>query len=396
MSDVTARQITLTSPRVKSWLKRLPVLEPRFLSGLIFAVLAVLTAYTFTDYGVSWDEQVQDIYGHDLLHFYLTSFRDQSAFHYLNLRYYGGAFDLVAAGLNAVSPFGEYETRHLLGGIVGLVGFFGAWRLTGLLAGQRAAFIALLLLALTPLLYGHNFINPKDAPFAWALVWSMYYACRAIMELPKPSRGAAIGLGVALGLALGTRVVGVIALVYCAPSFLAYAGGRYLALRDRKLLGRELTTFLVALWPAIPVAFVLTALFWPWVVQSPDNLDTALTLFSHFPWKGEVLFNGHTYSSTDLPGLYLPLLLALQLPEPVLAGVVVACVSGLRAARRLGLGLLRDRRALCYGVLLAAIIVPLLDFLLLRPAIYNGIRHFLFVVPPLVILGAIGIDRLYA
>ena len=39
----------------------------------------------------------------------------------------------------------------------------------------------------------------------------------------------------------------------------------------------------------------LTALFWPWVVQAPGNLPTALRLFAHFPWQGQVLFDGHLY-----------------------------------------------------------------------------------------------------
>ena len=48
--------------------------------------------------------------------FYLSGFEDQSVFKHFNLYLYGGSFDLVAAIVNTVSPFGEYETRHLLGG----------------------------------------------------------------------------------------------------------------------------------------------------------------------------------------------------------------------------------------------------------------------------------------
>src|SRR5262249_53893069 len=156
--------------------------DARTASYVLFALLFALVIFTFRDYGVSWDEQVQNIYGRMLLSYYLSGFHDQSLFHYLNLRYYGGAFDLVAAIANRVSPFGEYETRHLLGGLVGLVGYIGLWRLARLLAGERAALFVLALAALTPLLYGHDFINPKDAPFAWTLVWTIYYVCRVIDE----------------------------------------------------------------------------------------------------------------------------------------------------------------------------------------------------------------------
>jgi 4-amino-4-deoxy-L-arabinose transferase-like glycosyltransferase len=372
-----------------------PGFNSGFVSRLIILVLAVLTFDTYRDYGVSWDEQVQNIYGHDLLSYYISDFHDQSAFHFLNLKYYGGAFDLLAAILNSFSPLGEYETRHLLGGVIGLIGFIGAWRLGKLLAGERGGLFALMLMALTPLLYGHNFINPKDAPFAWALLWSIYYICRAIGELPKPKRGTAIGLGIALGLAMGTRVVAVIVLLYCAPAFIAYAIGRYRQLGDARATARELGRFLGALWPAIPIVLALTALFWPWVMQSPDNLDIAIELFSHFPWKGEVLFNGHMYHSTNLPWDYLPLLAIYQLPEIALMGVAAALVFCACALVKGGASLLTDKTALCYSVLVSAVAVPLLDFFIGRPEIYNGIRHFLFMIPPLVMLAGLGLERAY-
>src|SRR4029450_12810189 len=206
---------------------RFPAIDARRLSQLVLGVLALLILDTFADYGVSWDERVQNTYGLRLLSYYLTAFQDQSAFYYINLRYYGGAFDLIAAALNTVSPFGEYATRHLLGGAVRLVGTIGAWRLARLLAGERAGFFVVALMALTPLIYGHSFINPKDVPFACAVMWSIYYSCRAIVEAPYPKRGTAIGLGIALGFALGTRVVAVIALLYCLPAYVAYTIGRY-------------------------------------------------------------------------------------------------------------------------------------------------------------------------
>ena len=72
----------------------------------------------------------------------------------------------AAAFLNKVSPFGNYETRHLLNGLVGVVGIVGTWKLGRVLGGPRAGFLAALFLALTPNYYGQMFNNPKDIPFA--------------------------------------------------------------------------------------------------------------------------------------------------------------------------------------------------------------------------------------
>jgi hypothetical protein len=376
--------------------RRFPTIDARRLSQLVLSVLALLILATFADYGVSWDERVQNTYGLRLLSYYLTAFQDQSAFNYINLRYYGGAFDLIAAALNTISPFGEYETRHLLGGAVGLVGTIGAWRLARLLAGERAGFFVVALMALTPLIYGHSFINPKDAPFACAVMWSIYYSCRAIVEAPHPKRGTAIGLGVALGLALGTRVVAVIALLYCVPAFVAYTIGRYRESRSVRVVLGEQRSFFGALLPGVPIALALTALFWPWVVQAPDNLPTALRLFAHFPWQGQVLFDGHLYPAAELPAVYLPQLIALQLPEVALFGLLAAAVFIARASFERGWRVLTDPRSLCYSVVIAAALVPLVHFIGTRPIVYNGIRHYLFMVPPMIVLAGIGLDRTYA
>jgi hypothetical protein len=375
--------------------RRLFDLDPRLLSRLVLFFLAALVLQTFHDYGVSWDEHVQNTYGHRLLAYYLSGFRDQSAFHLSNLRYYGGAFDLIAAILNTVSPFGEYETRHLLGGAVGVIGAIGAWRLAGLLAGERAAFFALALSVLTPLLYGHSFINPKDAPFASAVLWAIFYICRTIMESPRPRQATVVGLGVALGLALGTRVVAVIVLLYCVPAFLAYAFGRYRECRNVRQVALELTNYLAALLPAVPFTLALAALFWPWVVKAPGNLDTAVRLFSHFPWHGIVLFDGQVFTASDLPARYLPKLIALQMPELVLFGLLSAVGFGIWKIFQRGRLSLTDPRTLCYSVLIAAVLVPLFHFFISRPLVYNGIRHYLFLIAPLIVLAGIGMDMAY-
>ena len=50
---------------------------------------------------------------------------------------------MIAAALNRFSPLGVYETRHLLNGLVGVLGLVGCWKLGRALGGPRAGFIAL-------------------------------------------------------------------------------------------------------------------------------------------------------------------------------------------------------------------------------------------------------------
>lgn len=367
-------------------------------AGLVAAVLLVIL--TFRSYGLIWDEEWQAIYGHKILAWYTSFFSDDRAFTYLNLHFYGGAFDLAAALVNRVSPLGEYETRHLMGGLVGVLGLAGAWRLGQRLGGPRAGALAAALLLLIPGFWGHAFFNPKDVPFAVAMIWTLVWAVRLVDQLPRPRAATVAAFGAVLGLALGTRIGGVLILVYLAPVLGAYL---LLELYQRGLLPavRAAGGMFLALVPALILAYAVMVVVWPWALQAPLNPVRAFTTFAHFTWPGQVLAFGQHLSSQHLPWWYLPGQLLVQLPEVVLAGLGLA--SGLALAHlpvlwragRPGEAHVPDRlRALLPLALLAlAALFPLAYFIAFKPAIYHGYRHFIFVVPPLAVLAALGLDR---
>jgi hypothetical protein len=366
---------------------------PNMAAAGVFAVLGAVILATFQDYGISWDEMLQNTYGQKLLTYYASGFQDEAVFDYANLYLYGGFFDLIAALFNSVSPFGEYETRHLLGGIFFLAGLIGAWRLANLLAGGRAALITLLCLALTPLLYGHGFINPKDSPLAWLVVWVIYFGCRILENPERTPPSVIVGFGVSLGLALGTRVI-----AFAFPAYVAAVLSFSIWVRNiRELRARTITH---EVWQtarplllAAPIAILVMAIFWPWSVQAPFNIVGALEIFSDFVWRPLVLWSGALIPSSDLPAVYLTRLLFFQLPEYVIFGALAITIVGVRALRMRRLAVFADASGRQYLFLVMSFVVPVAAFMILRPVAYNGVRHFLFVVPPLVILASLGIDH---
>lgn len=358
----------------------------------VLGIVTLIVLATFRDYGISWDETLQNTYGEKLIALYATGFQDRSALTYVNLYLYGGLFDMLAALANMVSPFGEYETRHLLGGLVFVAGLLGGWRLAALLAGPRAGLIALICLAATPLLYGHGFINPKDSPFAWLTVWALYYACRILDNPDAPERKALLGFALALGLALGTRVMALAIIIYLGAIYLVLA---WIRARAPAPALKAFCRLCLPVAVVLPLTLAVMAFFWPWSVTAPFNVVGALETFSHFTWQPKVLFMGELVPSAQLPPVYLNRLLFFQLPEHILAGLLAALVFAAAHVRRAGFDL-RTAKVRQYALMVMAIALPLIGFAVLRPVVYNGLRHFLFVVPPLVILGAIGIDRLFA
>jgi hypothetical protein len=363
----------------------------------ILAGVAVMVALTFRDYGITHDEAVQNEYGKMILAFYTSFLQDWSVFEYLDLYRYGGFFDLLAAIANRISPFGVYETRHLLGGLIGVAGLAGVWQLGRHLGGERAGVLALVLLAVTPAYYGHMFNNPKDAPFAAAMAWTLLFLCRLAGEMPTPSRKTLISFGVAFGIALAIRVGAVLILFYLGLALLLRLFGLWMRLKSVDVVFREAWAMFRHLLPALILAYAVMALFWPWAALSPLNPVSALTDFSHLGLKIETLVAGKKVLANQLPASYIPAYLAVNLPEIVLFGLALAALLFL-----LWLGRLRPRQtslgpeAMSLLLVSLAALFPIAFFALTKPTAYNGLRHFLFVVPPLVALAAVAMDKVGA
>jgi hypothetical protein len=84
-----------------------------------------------------------------------------------------------------------------------------------------------------------------------------------------------------------------------------------------------------------------------------------------------------------MPWFYLPTLFALQLPEVLLA-LLAAGVAG--ALVLLARPNVPGRRKTILLMLTLAAMLPLVIAMVKRPALYNGIRHFIFVIPPMTVL----------
>ena len=356
---------------------------------LAIAVLVLVGAaalLTFRDYGLSWDDYTHSQYGELLLSFFASGLRDQRALSWVNLYYYGGGFDLLSALVAKLSPFSLFETRRLVGAAVGIAGLIITWRMGRRVAGPLAGLIALALLAACPLYYGHIFINPKDAPFAATTALLLFALVRALDEYPRVSLPTVTLAGLGFGLAFGTRIMGAFGGLefLIALGFLCAAQARAEGISAAR---SQLLRFVWSLLPAIPLAYLVMALVWPWAVADPLNPFRALEYFSRFfekPWSE--LFAGTVIPVPDMPRSYVPTLFALKLPEIFLAlGLSGTAVAVIMIVRR---ELPIKRRAILLLVLLAAFL-PLAVTVALRPAMYNGIRHFVFVLPPLSILGGI-------
>jgi hypothetical protein len=356
------------------------------LAILALTLVAIAAGLTFRDYGLGWDDYTHAEYADLLLRMYGSGFKDVGALSFANLYMYGGGFDMAAALLHRVIPLELFETRRLLGAFVGLIGLAVTWRLARRVGGPMAGIAALLLLVLCPTFYGHMFMNPKDAPFAVAMVILMLGLVRLAEEYPQPSPRTILIVGLGAGLSIGSRILGGLALLYAILGFVP------LLLQELRTSGlreaiRRFLHVVYVLTPGLILGYLIMALIWPWSIMEPANPFRALTYFSVFfekPWKE--MFDGALVSVPDMPWSYLPTLFALQLPE-VLLGLLIAGVGG--ALVSLTRAEVSARRKTILLMLTLAATMPLLIAMVKRPALYNGIRHFIFVIPPMTVIAGV-------
>lgn len=134
------------------------------------------------------------------------------------------------------------------------------------------------------------------------------------------------------------------------------------------------------------VAMIACYLTWPYLWMNPVlRFWDSFIEMSSYPWFGEVLFNGGTYSATDLPFSYLPVLLTIQLTEPVwllsLAGWLVSVFD-------------KEKKRGLIELSLLWFVIPLIVFIILRVALYDNFRQILFILPPIFLMAGIAFERI--
>ncbi len=347
----------------------------RCILPFVLAVLTILAIFIHRDFGMCWDAPVQAQYAGRVIRYYRSGFADRALLEqspeslgYVN--YYGAFFDLIAESFSRMDPVHSCELRNLASAFFGIIGIWACASAAGRLGGAAAGILAAILLTTTPMFFGHMFINPKDIPFAAMYVLALKFLIDILSQDPVSPRSV-WGFGIAFGCCAGIRAPGIFLL------FLLVVG---LMLRVRVVHGAatvgwsrrltmQLTGSLIAGW-------TIMISVWPWAQANPVLRPIqALRFFSHFPNGDPWRWRLPVYLSEQLPTLHL-----------VLAAVALVFVL-LTPRRRTPMHL----RSPGHVVILLAWSLPLLLTVATHPRLYNAIRHYLFILPPLMISIAITI-----
>jgi hypothetical protein len=379
---------------------------------LLITINILIGLFIFRDYGYSWDEPLFYDYG------------DALGYAYSPREWFGGNFDLehsfgssgddhktrgpayllLARGpvyLMRTLGLDNASAWHLINFLFFQLGVYFLYRLSTRWMRPSAALAASALFSWQPLLWGHAFINPKDPPFLVFFLASVCLGFEMVDRLAgetnnKQKFSGVLFPAILLGITTSIRVLGPLA----GFLVLGYAVWKF---------GRRLITFIPPLVFYGILAILAMFATWPFLWENPvTSFVEVFRLMSDNPTTLSVLFGGEVFRAGELPRRYMPVMLGTTLTEPVwllfFFGILVGYLRLFNQNRNLrgsfleadsadswrslrsSLDLSTIRNNIASLTLVLLWFVILLAYVLLRrPAMYDGLRHFLFILPPIFI-----------
>ena len=360
----------------------------RILLAIILALALSVILFTFEDYGIGWDESVYAEYGEMVVAYFRSGLLDQRCNNFIDLKYYGSLFEATVSSIYLFAGKWKYEIRHFCTALTALLALAGVMKLGRMFSNPMIAVWSAISLIMLPRFYGHAFINSKDIPFAAFFVWAM--VAMSLLFSRKESIAALTAFtGLTIGLALSVRVGGFLLFCFLGAGAFFYFVTHVTPSKCRQMFSANRLNLLIVAASIISIAWFVMIAFWPWahggIISNPI---AAFTMATNFHIAYPVLFGGKLLMSNQLPWDYLPRYLLITTPPTLLFFSVIGLVRCIALIRRKAP---ETDGLLCFWIVLW-FFFPIFFVIASKPNIYDGIRHFLFILPALAIMSGIGIS----
>lgn len=378
----------------------------------IAVVLAVVLPVMSLDAGTSGDEGYNVEQGRNVVNWFETKGADTTCFNYQNMKYYANSTDVIAEYVNRKCGVEDiHVTRHIFNSLIGWLAILAVGLIACLIGGFRAGVFAMLLLFLSPRFLGHTFNNPKDIPFAAAVIMAIYGIFLFLKQFPKVKWYTFVILILSIAFAISVRVGGLILVGYFGLFGFAYlvkiliersisnrkqnitvnqAGKKPVkkVAKKQKFSPSFVKLLIRMLWMGAlicVVAYFLGLLLWPYALKGPiKNVVESYGAMAHFDQLIRQLFEGVFIYSDGLPWYYLPKLILLTTPIAVFIGAILYFFFGM----------FKKDNWFYAGCLWFAFLFPVAWIIYTDANVYCGWRHVLFCYPPLAALAGLGFSGL--
>lgn len=380
---------------------------------LLLAVNIAIGLFTFRNYGLSWDEPL----------FY--EYADALGYAYSPREWFSENFDLE----NSYGPSAEdHKTRgpaylflarnfvyglgtlgsdsasawHLVNFLFFQLGVYFFYRLATRWMKPSAALDATAFFSYQPLLWGHAFINPKDPPFLVFFLASVCLGFEMVDDIANNTGNknrkiitAAFCLGIATSIRVLGPLAGMIVLGYAGFIVFTHHGLKSVATPIKSAEADSpphhiFKQYLPPIAKYILISVAVMLLTWPYLWENPiGRLFETLKFMSDNPTQLAVLFNGEIFRADDMPRRYLPFMLWSTLTQPTWFLFGLGVLIGFWKHKPKSKEFVPLVLTLSWFILLVAYV------LIFRPAVYDGLRHFLFILPPVFIFSGFVFERVF-
>ena len=344
---------------------------------IIFIIIAIAIAATMfslvSDYGSSTAEDEYQINNAIQLDRYYKSFGSDTSILENTRPMYSGWFNALTVTLSDV--FAKFEirsVRHTMNAIFGFVGILFAALLAKRCRNWRTASFTMLLLGLSPVIFGHSMFNLDDIPVFATFAASLFFVKRLADHFPKPKIVDAVFFALSSALCITANpdcsLIVAIALILCIIGLVAQ--------RKHNEIKKAAIRYPIFAVGSLAVIFGIV------ILLIPQGIGEWLNSFSpNSPTR--ILFEGKLVWTDLLPWYYNTKMLVMTIPAAVFVGMLLA----------LGLCFVKKSNRAEIITLVCISAVSILIFSLKSDT--NGIwQHLLYAEIPLYIVATIGFDML--
>lgn len=372
----------------QSWAKKLLPLV------ILLSFYIAFSFVTFKDFGITFDERTEYLWGSALKEHYsqTTSFLNSIApiyegeeKHQRHSPILSQYYRLYPAVISALNFRNTYEFYHLLNMLFGSLIIVTSYAIfLSISKNPWKASLAPIFILVVPRFLGHIPTNPKDVPFAiiyFLGLFGIYFSEKIKDRLLK-----ILLLGILFGFVQSFRIVGfTIYPIYMAWLFYLTSDRDFLNLKIN--WKQILRTFIIEnslylLLLSVVANFIMLTT-WPYlgVNYFKNFFEILVNSKSYSFWDKSFLFNGEMITVGTRPWYYIPLWLLITTPF----GIILNFLFSIKPKKD-------EYRDITF-LLKTTIIINFLLYAIAKPNIYNGLRHYIFLLPTISSLAAIGFLR---
>ena len=247
---------------------------------------------------------------------------------------------------------------------------------------KNFALISLFIFLLYPYFLGHSLINPKDIPFLSFWIISTYVACKIIKKLNKEESipiKYIVYLSISASFLISIRIVGILILLQFLIFIITFCEIKNKSFLN--LIKNNIKNFFILFFTFVLFLYFLNPIFW----HDPREIINSLKWMSKYQQDVSTLTLGEYMKALNLPANYYFIWLFFKLPILIILGFLLFPFIEKKFHKN------NLNKILTYSVIFTCLIILFL-FILFEVAIYNEIRHVMFLIPLIFI---VSLNNLY-